>query len=127
MPRDPLPVLDDIFGAIAGIHEALEHIDYTIYRSKRPLRLAMEREAEIISEASRRLPEALKASEPGVSPREIAGIGNVLRLDYQIVADPVMWNLVEGHSPALEAAGPSAQRAAPPRSRHGLIADSPSA
>ena len=31
-------------------------------------------------------------------------IGNVLRHDYEIVSDPVVWNVVHEHLPALEAA-----------------------
>jgi len=34
---------------------------------------------------------------------EIAGIGNVLRHDYEIVSDPVVWNVVHEHLPAPEA------------------------
>ena len=55
------------------------------------MRGAVEREVETISEASRRVPKKLKATEPG-----IAGIGNVLRHDYEIVSDPVVWNVSRG-------------------------------
>ena len=68
------------------------------------MKRAVEREIEIISEASRRIPSKLKAAEPGIPWHEIAGIGNVLRHDYEIVSDPVVWNVVQEHLPALEGA-----------------------
>lgn len=48
----------------------------------RILVLAFERAFEILSEASRRVSDDLKATEPGTAWRQIAGIGNVLRHDY---------------------------------------------
>ena len=41
---------------------------------------------EIISEASRRLPDELKARHPSIGWRQIAGAGNVYRHDYEDVA-----------------------------------------
>ena len=41
------------------------------------------RNLEIISKASRRLPEMFKLNEKDIEWKAIAGIGNVLRHDYQ--------------------------------------------
>lgn len=41
---------------------------------------------EIISEASRRLSDALKSRHPTIPWREIAGAGNIYRHDYEDVA-----------------------------------------
>jgi len=49
------------------------------------LRSAVERGIEVISEASRHLGEELKAQHKEVRWKDIAGIGNVLRHDYQRV------------------------------------------
>jgi len=48
-------------------------------------RYAAERCVEIISEASRRLPETWKAEHPSIPWSDIAGIGSVLRHDYDDV------------------------------------------
>ena len=106
MAADPRVCLHDILNAIAGAREAIGAADFATYRARRPMRRAVEREVEIISEASRRVPKKLKATEPGIPAawHEIAGIGNVLRHDYEIVSDPVVWNVVQEHLPALEAA-----------------------
>ena len=49
------------------------------------LRSAVERGIEIISEASRHLGRDLKAQHKDVRWKDIAGIGNILRHDYQRV------------------------------------------
>jgi uncharacterized protein with HEPN domain len=57
------------------------------------LRQAIERSIEIISEASRRLPAALKAGHPAVPWRDIAAIGNILRHEYPAVNRDIIWRI----------------------------------
>jgi uncharacterized protein with HEPN domain len=104
MIADPRVCLHDILNAIAGAREAIGDADFASYQERRPVKRAVEREIEIISEASRRIPKKLKAAEPSVPWNEIAGIGNVLRHDYETVSDPIVWNVVQEHLPELEAA-----------------------
>lgn len=104
MGRAVQPRLVDILDAIDGIKQAVGGLSLDEYRQNRMLRRAVERELEIVSEASRHVPDDLKAGEPGIPWREIAGIGNVLRHDYQRVADDVVWNVVEGHLDPLRQA-----------------------
>ena len=49
------------------------------------------------------MPEDLKARHPEIPWQKVAGIGNVLRHNYEDVAAPVMWKLVQEDLPALEA------------------------
>ena len=58
------------------------------------LRQAIERNIEIISEASRRLPAAMKARHPEVPWRDIAAIGNILRHEYPAVNRDIVWRIV---------------------------------
>lgn len=58
---------------------------------------------EIISEASRRLPEPVKTRYPGIAWSEMAGAGNVYRHDYEDVAARVVWNTIRHHLPPLRA------------------------
>jgi len=56
---------------------------------------------EIISEASRRLPEELKARHP-ISPwADMAGAGIVFRHDYEDVQHKLVWGTVHNRLPAL--------------------------
>jgi len=68
------------------------------------LRDAVERGIEIISEASRHLPEDLKAEHPEVPWRSAAGIGNIIRHGYDVVDDQAIWNTIEQSLPPLRAA-----------------------
>jgi len=62
----------------------------------------VQRGLEIISEASRRLPEDLKNRHPEIPWKKVAGIGNVLRHDYTNVAAPILWALVRTDLPELD-------------------------
>src|SRR5438270_14093664 len=56
---------------------------------------------EIISEASRRLPDDLKARHPAIGWKQMAGAGNVYRHDYEDVAAEFVWETVERALPPL--------------------------
>jgi uncharacterized protein with HEPN domain len=59
----------------------------------------VERGVEIISEASRHLPDDLKVRHPEIPWNKVAGIGNVLRHNYETIAAPVLWKLVRADLP----------------------------
>jgi uncharacterized protein with HEPN domain len=65
---------------------------------------AVTRCLEIISEASRRLPEAVKARHPFIPWKQMAAAGNVYRHDYEDVAARYVWNTLTRDLPALRAA-----------------------
>ena len=67
-------------------------------------RFAVQRAIEIVSEATRRLPEELKATRPEIRWRSLAAIGNILRHEYHTVSDRVVWNAVHEDFPGLKAA-----------------------
>ena len=50
----------------------------------------IERSARI-SEASRHIPAGVRAKHAGIPWREVVGIGNVVRHDYDEIDDLVMW------------------------------------
>ena len=91
--RDPRLHADDILQAIANIEADTVDLDFETFAADRRVRQLVERNLEIISEASRRIPGHLKAAEPDVPWREIAGIGNVLRHDYGEVRPDVLWGV----------------------------------
>ena len=78
----------------AGLDAAAFHGDLrTIYAVTRCL--------EIISEASRRLPSAMKERHPSIPWRRIAAAGNVYRHDYEDVAANYVWDTVQIDLPLL--------------------------
>jgi uncharacterized protein with HEPN domain len=64
---------------------------------------AVTRCIEIISEASRRLPDDVKARDPAIGWKQMAGAGNVYRHDYEDVAAEFVWETVERALPPLRA------------------------
>ena len=64
---------------------------------------AVTRCLEIISEASRRLPEKLKERHPAIAWRQMAAAGNVYRHNYEDVAAHLVWETVQQALPALRA------------------------
>jgi len=58
---------------------------------------------EIISEASRRLPPALKKRHPSIEWKRMAGAGNVYRHDYEDVAANYVWDTAQISLPPLRA------------------------
>jgi uncharacterized protein with HEPN domain len=90
--------------AIAALHDIAYHIDLadnfvkglTVAAFREDLRTvyAVTRCLEIISEASRRLPDEMKARHPSISWRNMAGAGNIYRLDYEDVDATQVWEAV---------------------------------
>jgi len=65
---------------------------------------AVVRNLEIISEASRRIPDPVKERHPEIRWRAVAGLGNIYRHDYVDVSETEVWKAATIHLPALVAA-----------------------
>lgn len=65
---------------------------------------AVTRCLEIISEASRRLPDDIKARHPSIAWREMAAAGNVYRHEYEAIEAQFVWETVRRDLPPLLAA-----------------------
>lgn len=95
--RDVLHHIDLANEFVAGVDKVGFQNDVrTIY--------AVARRLEIISEASRRLPEELKARHPSIPWRQMAAAGNVYRHDYEDVAARDVWDTVQLALPPLRRA-----------------------
>jgi uncharacterized protein with HEPN domain len=100
--RSITPRLTDIVEAIAHIRDVLEGVTLEAFERDWQKRWMVERGVEIISEASRHLPDSVKVRHPGIPWPKVAGIGNVLRHEYQRIAPDVLWKLAQDDLPALE-------------------------
>jgi uncharacterized protein with HEPN domain len=96
------PNLIDIVEAIDRIRASLTGLSLEDFENSWEKRWLVERGIEIISEASRRLPGDLKDRNPGIPWRKVAGIGNIIRHDYERVAPDVLWKLIQDDLPTLE-------------------------
>src|SRR5437868_13043687 len=94
-----------------ALRDIIHHIDlaknfligFDVDSFKRDLKTiyAVTRCLEIISEASRRLPDDLKARHPAIAWKQMAGAGNIYRHDYEDVAAQLVWDTLERALPAL--------------------------
>ena len=75
--------------------------DYEAFKADLRTVYAVTRCLEIISEASRRLPDDLKARYPSIAWKDMAGAGNIYRHDYEDVAARYVWDTVQIDLPPL--------------------------
>ncbi|MDO1585597.1 HepT-like ribonuclease domain-containing protein [Rhizobium oryzicola] len=86
--------MDDMLEAIAGIQAAVAGKTLEDYRKEWILRHAVQRGIEIISEASRAIPEDIQQLQPEVPWRSVRGISNVLRHEYHGLSDRIIWGVI---------------------------------
>jgi len=99
-----VPRLTDIVEAIRNIQSVTLNATMEQFELDWQKRWIVERGIEIISEASRHLPDELKRRHPEVPWPKVAAIGNILRHEYQRIAPAVLWRVAHGELAALEAA-----------------------
>lgn len=83
--------IEHIRQAIDDIRDLLAGKTSSDFTADRHARAAAERYIEIISEASRHIPETAKDRYPAIPWKDIAGIGNVLRHEYHKVMPKYVW------------------------------------
>jgi uncharacterized protein with HEPN domain len=93
--------LDDMRYHITLARTFAEGMSYDVFCGDLRTTYAVTRCLEIISEASRRLPDELKARHPAIQWRDMAGAGNVYRHQYEDVAAREVWDTLRLHLPPL--------------------------
>ena len=84
---DPSSIyLNDILGAIRRIERYTKSMTKAAFGRNELVQDAVIRCLEVVSEASRRIPDIQKAKMPHIPWSKIAGIGNILRHEYQTVS-----------------------------------------
>jgi uncharacterized protein with HEPN domain len=91
--RPHLIRLRDILENFDAVAEMTAGVEFDAYRRDVKLRRAVERCVEIVSEASRNIPDGMKAEFPEQPWPGIAAIGNLLRHHYERVDDFIMWKI----------------------------------
>jgi uncharacterized protein with HEPN domain len=102
MARTLIPRLTDIVEAIERICRVLRDTPLEAFEADWQKQWLVERGVLIVSEASRHLDHELKARHPEIPWTKVAGIGNVLRHNYESVAAPILWKLVQDDLPILQ-------------------------
>jgi uncharacterized protein with HEPN domain len=106
MPSDAAAArrwLVDIRYHIDAAQSFVAGLEYDAFQDDLLRFFAVTRCLEIISEASRRLPDELKARHPSIAWKEMAAAGNVYRHDYDGVAARRVWQTLRLALPPLRA------------------------
>jgi uncharacterized protein with HEPN domain len=93
--RNPEQRLQDLLDNIDAVRSFVGRGSLEDLVSDLKTRYAVERALEIISEASRRLPDHLRERHPDVDWRALAGLGNVYRHDYDVIDARLMWESIK--------------------------------
>ena len=95
--------LGDIQHHIAMAEGFVAGIGYDSFKDDNLRLYAVTRCLEIISEASRRLPDEVKARHPSIAWPEMAAAGNIYRHEYEDVAARRVWGTLTISLPPLRA------------------------
>ena len=96
--------LNDIQHHIAMAEGFVSGMTYEAFKDDNLRLYAVTRCLEIISEASRRLPDEVKARHSSIAWREMAAAGNIYRHEYEDVAARRVWRTLTVSLPLLRAA-----------------------
>ena len=97
-------VLYDIRDNILLAQQFIEGFTYDSFKESRLHFYAVTRALEIVSEASRRLPDDLRKRHPHLPWRSIRDVGNFYRHQYDNVMESYVWETVRVHLAPLLAA-----------------------
>ena len=104
MARRPEVVLLEMISSIDYATEAVGQLSYEKFEKDQTLRLAAQRALEIISEASRHIPEPLRDTETEISWIDIRSIGNRIRHEYHHISDELVFQIINEDLDDLRAA-----------------------
>ena len=93
--KNPAQRLTDILENIRLVADFVAGMTYEAYTGDLKTVYAVTRALEIVSEASRRLPDDLQKRYPEVDWAAVATAGNVYRHEYENVDDRLTWHTIK--------------------------------
>jgi uncharacterized protein with HEPN domain len=95
-------VVEHMLGAIAEIEDFTKGMSLEAFETDARTARAVERCLEIVSEASRDVPAALKSEHSAINWRAMADAGNLYRHGYEYVKRSLLWRTVQVDLPPLK-------------------------
>lgn len=103
MPRDAKKICFDVLHAIDGIIDFTDNLSFSDYQSNAMLRLAVERQYEIIAEAMRRLEAEFGHLFLRVTDgRKMINFRNALIHGYDVISDDIVWSITQNNLRVLK-------------------------
>ncbi len=101
MPRSPEQRIDDILRCCEKILRFTAGMAREQLSEQELVMDAVLRNLEIFGEATKHLPDHVRAAMPGIAWKEIAGMRDWISHVYDRVDDEVVWNAIEVDLPLL--------------------------
>jgi uncharacterized protein with HEPN domain len=92
----------DMINAIQQIQEFTKNITYQEYQNSSLIKSAVERQFEILGEASRRLSLEFTESNSQIEWKDIIGLRNIIAHQYEKVNPKTLWNIIIKLQPLKE-------------------------
>jgi len=100
-PRSWRVRIEDILDAIDNIEHYVAGLDFDAFEADRKTVDAVERNLEIIGEATANLPDEVLAGWPEVPWRYMKGVRNLLAHEYFGVDVGILWQTIQEDLPAI--------------------------
>ena len=102
MPRDYKVYLEDILEAIRKIRRYTERLSLETFAEDEKTIDAVARNLEIIGEAIKKIPEEIRAKNPAIEWKKVAGLRDILIHEYFGLNSEIIWDVIQNKLPALE-------------------------
>ena len=93
--------IQDIFESIEDIDAFIIGMSYEDFAGDKKTLNAVIRSLEIIGEAAKKIPEAIRAKHPGIPWRQMAGMRDKLIHEYHGVDKEIVWVVATEELPAI--------------------------
>ena len=103
MPRDYRLYLEDMLGSVKRLQTLTSGISYDDFAKDLTKQEAVIRNLEIIGEASRHVPQAVRSTYPEVDWAGIAALRNILIHEYFGIDLEIIWDIIQNELPSLDA------------------------
>lgn len=101
MSREATMYFDDVFEAVQSVIAFTSGMTRDEFFRDKKTRDATLRNLEVLGEAAKRVPDALRVLAPAVPWRRICGLRDVLAHDYFGLDESILWDVVTSEAPRL--------------------------
>jgi uncharacterized protein with HEPN domain len=104
MTREYADYINDIVDSVHAVEEFVRGMTFEDFASDRKTIYAVIRAMEVMGEAAKKIPEAVRSAHPAIPWKQMAGIRDKLIHEYFGVELDVLWKTIQEDLPSLKTA-----------------------